>query len=65
MLYQGKYKKYPVTLEITKPRERNYHKAWRARTGNIVTTSVVSKRECLKRHIEKLDEMYEADCDEE
>lgn len=38
-------------------RERNYQTTWVAKTGNIITTSAISKEqvvECHKRKLEKL-----------
>lgn len=59
MKIKGKYNNYPVTVMETNPRERNYHRSWYARTGNLITTSEISEEQCIALHLAKLDKDYE------
>ncbi len=59
MKLKGKYNTYPVTVMKTNPRERHYRRSWYARTGNIVTTSEISKKKCIELHLAKLDKEHE------
>lgn len=38
-------------------RERNYHIVWIAKTGNIITTSAISKEQAVERHKRKLERL--------
>ena len=40
-------------------RERNYKAAWVAKTGNIITTSTVSKEQAIAKHKKKLRKIIE------
>ena len=40
-------------------RERNYKVAWVAKTGNIITTSTVSKEQAIAKHKKKLRKIIE------
>ena len=40
-------------------RERNYKAAWVAKTGNIITTSTVSKEQAIEKHKKKLRKITE------
>lgn len=40
-------------------RERNYKAAWVAKTGNIITTSTVSKEQAIEKHKKKLRKIIE------
>ena len=40
-------------------RERNYKAAWIAKTGNIITTSTVSKEQVVEKHKKKLKKIME------
>ncbi len=55
MKFKGKYSSYPVTVMETNPRERHYRRSWYARTGNLITTSEISKERCIELHLAKLD----------
>ena len=38
-------------------RERNYQTTWVAKTGNIITTSAISKEQAVERHKRKLEKL--------
>lgn len=40
-------------------RERNYKAAWVAKTGNIITTSTVSREQAITKHKKKLRKIME------
>ena len=59
MKLKGKYSSYPVTIMETYPRERHYRRSWYARTGNLITTSEISREQCITLHLTKLDKQFE------
>lgn len=62
ILFCGTRKRVDMTKIFVsyKPcRERNYKAAWVAKTGNIITTSTVSKEQAIEKHKKKLRKIIE------